>query len=412
MHVVADTTTLVADKVIDEAQAREIQSRSRQAMVALAVNSILFLGILSASGGLIFWLNDPEAVAVFGLLAVGAGVAVLRSGTQTLRMFGNATLLIGAGMLAGGATIELFSTYPEIAGQVLATGGGVLALGMARVFERDWLHAPFVTGTICVIGVALHLGGLGYLLGDYGVTGLPVSAYYFYAAGVLVLLGWFVDVRLISALAIVPFGQMLDAGTVYFHAAYVFYSPEPALSIVQMSVLVAACLWVAQGARERTARHARILSVLAFVVANLCALVGSLWGDVVGDYIWGPAGVPYWELDDWEAHRKAVELFKANALVIPDRVFAIGWAAALVAILLWASHRNNRGLFNTALVFGVIHAYTQVFESFGDEPLAYVIGGFGLIPVAWGMWRIDGVLKDRADHGGLEAAHAPGPWWG
>ena len=54
-----------------------------------------------------------------------------------------------------------------------------------------------------------------------------------------------------------------------------------------------------------------------------------------------------------------------------------------------AAHKNQRGLFNTGVTFLAIHGYTQAFETFGDEPLAYVIGGFTAIPLAWGMWQLN-----------------------
>ena len=45
--------------------------------------------------------------------------------------------------------------------------------------------------------------------------------------------------------------------------------------------------------------------------------------------------------------------------------------------------------FQDALTFAGIHAYTQMFESFYDEPLAYVIGGLAAIPLAFGLWRLN-----------------------
>ena len=50
---------------------------------------------------------------------------------------------------------------------------------------------------------------------------------------------------------------------------------------------------------------------------------------------------------------------------------------------------------NTALTFAAIHAYTQLFESFGDEPLAYFIGGLAAIPLAWGLWRLNGWITAK-----------------
>lgn len=396
MHVVADTTSLVADGVINSEQAEILEQRSRQVMVGLAINTLLCLGILSATGGLIFWLKDALAVAICGAVAVAVGLAILGRGMERLRMFGNAATLIGAGMLVGGGTLELVDKYETIAGPTLALTGLVLWVTALQAFRRNLLGAPFVIGSIAVMGLAVHLFGLGFSIERWALAGLPVSAFYLYAAITMAFSGWLLDVRLVSALAVVPFAQMLDTGTFYMHAVYAFYSPEPTLSIVQMSLLVAACVWVMQTREERTARHARIIAVLAFVTANLCALVGSLWGDVVGETIWGPQRPEDWGSDAWDTYRAARDAFRETAMVIPEGAFSILWAIALIAIALWAAHRNMRGLFNTALVFGVIHAYTQLFESFGDEPLAYVIGGFVLIPVAWGMWQMDQALQKRS----------------
>ena len=52
-------------------------------------------------------------------------------------------------------------------------------------------------------------------------------------------------------------------------------------------------------------------------------------------------------------------------------------------------------MYNAALTFAAIHAYTQFFESFWDQPLAYVIGGLTAIPLAWGMWRLNHWLVAR-----------------
>ena len=49
MHAIADTKSLVADGVIDARQAREIEVRARETMVALAINAILCFGIVAAT---------------------------------------------------------------------------------------------------------------------------------------------------------------------------------------------------------------------------------------------------------------------------------------------------------------------------------------------------------------------------
>ncbi|MEL7116686.1 MAG: hypothetical protein AAGP08_14075, partial [Pseudomonadota bacterium] len=221
-----------------------------------------------------------------------------------------------------------------------------------------------------------------------GIGGWARAAAFLYTSVALALAGWWIDVRLITALAIVPFAQMLDTGTEYFFAAYVFYSPESTLTILQMAALIALAVLLSRGWADRDARHARVLSVLALVVLNLAALVGSLWGDVVGAHVWGPRATLGSDVP-WADRRAAMELFEETALVITEGAYSIGWAILLVALILWAARAHHRGLFNTALTFGFIHAYTQLFESFGDEPLAYVIGGLAAIPLAWGMWWLN-----------------------
>ena len=395
MHAVADTERLVADGIITPSQAGEIELRAREAMIGLAVNAVLVFGILAATGGLIFWLASPLAVAIGGTLMLLCGLSVLLRGGAMLRMFGNAATLIGAGMLLGGGAVELLDKHPEMAGGLMVVAGAAIAVLSALALRRAREPARFSTAAILVMGLALHLGGLAYLVGRNEVSGFPISAYYLYTAVVLAWGGWRIDLRLVTALAIVPFAQMLDTSTFYFHAAYVFYSPEPTLSILQMGLLIAGCLWLAGRSDDRLARHARVLMVLAFVVANLCALVGSLWGDIVGEHIWGPGRYRYGEMS-YEAFTELREGFRASALVISQHVFTALWALALIAMLVWAGLRNQRGLFNAALTFAAIHAYTQLFESFWDEPLAYVVAGLTAIPLAWGAWRLNLWLRSRA----------------
>ena len=74
------------------------------------------------------------------------------------------------------------------------------------------------------------------------------------------------------------------------------------------------------------------------------------------------------------------------------------WAVLLaVCAAFWTAHANRRGLFNATMTFAAIHAYTQMFESYGDEPLAWAIGGLAAIPLAWGMWRLNQHLAVRAE---------------
>ena len=82
MHAIADTTALVEEGVLTPDQARTIEARSREVMVSLAVNAILCFGIIAATAGFIFWLADPLAVAVTGILMLGGGLVVLARGGE------------------------------------------------------------------------------------------------------------------------------------------------------------------------------------------------------------------------------------------------------------------------------------------------------------------------------------------
>ena len=397
MHTIADTKMLVDEGVISHAAARIIEARARNAMVALAINILLCAGILFATFGLIFWLADAAAVAVFGAVMAGGGVLTLRYGRDLYAMFGNAAILIGAGMLMGGMGFELIEKFPDVAGAAMALTGAIVTAAAGWIMVKTRVQQRFVTGAIMLMAVALHLVGLVQLLEHASVTGLLITAFWLYAAGMIAAAGWVCDVRLVSALAIAPFAQALDTGTFYFHAAYVFYSPESTLSILQMTALILAMLWVARNAGERTARHARIHVMMGFVVANLCALVGSLWGDVVGQTMWGPGTSAYRSGLTYDGWQDAMVQFRAATLDIHEHVYSVLWAAALAVIISVAAHKNMRGLFNAAVTFAGIHGYTQAFETFYDEPLAYVIAGLTAIPLAWGLWRLNVWFLSRTE---------------
>ncbi len=377
MHYLVDTETLQREGLMTATLAQKIEERSRQAMLALGVNTVLAGGIAAAAGGLIFWLADTLAVAITGSIFLALGALILLRAGPLYRMLGNAAGLIGGGMLAGGATLKLLEkATPATAAITLMLVGGIgmlLSLWLAR---RDGKKAGFLLGSITLMAAGMHLVGLytGLTLMPDGFG--PASLAHLYATLLLLALGYLLDVRFVTALAVVPFAQVLDTSTSYFHAAYVFYSPEPSLSILQMALAMIAALWLVQTRAERIGRHAGIFAILSFVVGNLCFLVGSLWGDVIGQSFRG--------YDEAAAPTAGLP-----SLEISADVFSLVWALALLAMLGYATYRHRRGLFNAALTFAALHAYTQLFERFGDAPLAFVVGGLAAVPLAWGMWRIN-----------------------
>lgn len=394
-HVIR-TEALVDEGVITADQGALIARRSRQVMVSLAINTVLCFGIIAAAFGFILLLANAVAIAIVGGLFLTIGALILAKSADIYRMFGNAAALIGAGMLTGGASVELLDQLGQ------STGGKALfALGLIGGAITTVIHAKgskqagFLTGSIIVMTAAMHIGGL-YLWATAGeFSGAIVPLVHVYVAAITFAVGLFIDVRFITALAIVPFAQMLDTGTFYWSATYAFYSPEPTLSILQLSVAMVACIAVAGALTDRYRRHTHMFGIMAFIIANMCFLVGSLFGDVVGLTIWGP-GNSSWRFDGTnDDYRTARDAFEASTFVISKHVFSVIWAIVLAAAAFWASVTNRRGVFNAAMTFGAIHAYTQAFETFYDEPLAYVIGGLSAIPLAWGLLRLNTSFEQR-----------------
>lgn len=405
-HLV-NTDDLVAEGVLSAEQARIIAARSRSAMVTLGVNALLCAGVLAAAMGFVFWLADPLAVALVGGLFLGLGAGLLLRETPTMPMIGNATALIGAVMLGAGSAVEILDKMPEVAGGwLLFVMGAVPGLLAAWALRHGAGAMRFLAGAVLLIGLALHLLGLFRAIDSLGLQVLTLPLASLYAAVLLVLAGLATNLRPVTALAILPFAQMLAISAPYWSEIYALYSPEPALTILQMGLLLAACLWAARhcaGDRDmfrdgRLARHAGILGVMAFITANLSFLIGALTGDVLGESWAGISHDQFRNPDgshDWQAAEAARLAYAATALTIPDWVFALVWTALLAAGAIWAAHRAQRGLFNTILTFAAIHGVTQTFDRFGDYPLAYVIGGLAVIPLAWGIWRLNIWFESR-----------------
>lgn len=393
-HVV-DTTALLDEGLITPDQARVIAERARQTMVSLAVNTVLTSGVIAAALGFVLWLQDALAVSVLGSVLAILGAAVLFRGAQSLRMFGNAAALIGAGMLFFGGAVEGIERFHLSGAYALVAVGGALGLGLALAFLRAPDRLRFATGAVLLMAVALHLFALHWILHETDATAAAVAFAWFYAAVLTALAGWHVDVRLITAVAIVPLAQMLDAGTGYWHAVYAFWSPESTLTILQMSLVAAAGLLLAPKLGARVARHGGILAIMALIVGNLAALVGSLWGDRIGEHVF-ITGPNREDFADRQSYHDALSIWRDGLIHVPAEVYAIVWFLALAAVLIWAALSARRGVFNATLTFAGIHGYTQMFESLGDAPMAFAIGGVAAVPLAWGIWRTDQYLAQRA----------------
>lgn len=395
MAQVVDTNALLDEGLITSEQARIIVERARRTMVNLAVNTVLTSGVIAAALGFVLWLQDALAVSVLGSVLAALGAAVLVRGTQSLRMFGNAAALIGAGMLFFGGAVEGIERFHLSGAYALTAVGGALGLGLALAFLRTPERLRFATGAVLLMAVALHLFALHWILHETDASAVAVAFALLYASVLTALAGWHIDVRVVTAVAIVPFAQMLDAGTGYWHAVYAFWSPESTLTILQMSMVAASGLLLAPKLGARVARHGGILAIMALIVGNLAALVGSLWGDRIGEHAF--TGGPYRkDFADSQSYYDALSTWRDGLIHIPAEVYSVVWFLALAAVLIWAAFTARRGVFNATLTFAGIHGYTQMFEALDSAPMAFAIGGVAAVPLAWGIWRTDHYLAQRA----------------
>ena len=78
-------------------------------------------------------------------------------------------------------------------------------------------------------------------------------------------------------------------------------------------------------------------------------------------------------------------LRRGGLVVIPDWVFAVVWAIALIGVGVWGAMVNRRWVVNIAAVFAAIHFYTQWFERLGASPVSILLGGLILLGVAFGL---------------------------
>jgi hypothetical protein len=96
-------------------------------------------------------------------------------------------------------------------------------------------------------------------------------------------------------------------------------------------------------------------------------------------------------------------LFGDGMFDIPASAFSVGWAAALLAVGIWAVLANRRWVVNIAAVFGAIHFFVQWFLALGASPLSVLGGGILLIAFGFGLKFVN----DRAASRGIVTPAAP-----
>jgi len=265
-----------------------------------------------------------NALLGFGAIAVAIGVCFLAQSAAIAAALGLALFISGAAARALGAV-----AWEKLAGVGMVTGALIFSGALAFLINRP------TEGSLLIALV---------LLG----AGLAARS------------------RLLAALTPLALAGAIGGSTGYWHACYEIAIREPTLTIALFSALGALMLAASKKVPADFAALALVFARMSAVLVNFGFWIGSLWGDTPGQ-LWRDS-------QDW-AHP-----------LIPAPVFVVGWAIVLLAGGAWGALSGRRFLVNTAVVFGGIHFYTQLFEYLGPDPLALIIAGAATIALGLGLW--------------------------
>jgi iron complex transport system permease protein len=273
-------------------------------------------------------------------------------------------ILIGLGVIAVSAGLVALVMNVIAVGVI---GAVVLAGGLAFTYvgATQWK----VLATICLLVGALMLAGGALALGEGNLVSLLLATAVLAGAGIAG------RSSLLIALAVLALSACLGASTGYAHAVYELSIQEPTLTIVLFGALALAAYLASRRIGPTYEPLALTAARVSLFMVNFGFWIGSLWGDDCAKSWLG---------------RPIVQ--------IPDMVFIIGWALALLGVGIWAARANRRFVFNTVATFGAIHFYTQWFERLGGNPIAITIGGVLIVAVAVALWRYNAKLKPVLSH--------------
>ena len=179
---------------------------------------------------------------------------------------------------------------------------------------------------------------------------------------------------LMMALAVLALAACLGARTGYMHAMYSLSIEEPTVTIVLFSGLALAAYLVSKRLKADYERLAITAARTSVLLVNFGFWIGSLWGDRL---------MLLRRMGPNQVSRRPL----ADAVVIPDYAFSIGWALALLAVGIWGARENRRWVVNIAAVFGGIHFYTQWFNILGANALSVLGGGVLILAIAMALYK-------------------------
>lgn len=278
-------------------------------------------------------------------------------------------ILIGFGVVAVAAGV---GALVPTALTAIVIGAVLFGVGLMLILQR--VQAWDLLAQICLVIGALTLAG-GVLYLDNGSLRAAIAITLGLAASAVLARS-----SLLAALAVISLAGCFGARTGYMHAMYSLSIQEPAVTIVVFSALALLTYLVSQRVQADYERIAIAAARTSVFLVNFGFWIGSLWGDRLRLLRAMAAGDPAIQTGGART---------APAVVIPDYVFGIGWALALVAVGVWGVKANRRWVVNIAAVFGAIHFYTQWFEKLGANPLSVLLGGLIMLGIAMALWSFN-----------------------
>ena len=263
-------------------------------------------------------------------------------------------ILIGFGIIAVSSAALALVPTPATG---IIVGLGILALGIFLL--KSELEQWTLLTNICILVGALMTGG-GIIASGQGSLISIISVTFLFA-----VVGILVRSNLLIVLATLMLSASIGARTGYYHASYFLVIEEPLTTVILFSLFSLGLYHLSLRLPPRYESLAITSSRTGVFLVNFGFWVGSLWGER------GEKGVT----------------------IIPDIVFAIAWAIALIATGIWGWRQNRRWVVNIVATFGGIHFYTQWFENLGASPGTLLIGGLLALGFAVGLRIINSKMN-------------------
>ncbi len=270
-------------------------------------------------------------------------------------------ILLAFGAIAVAAGILALNPSP-VMGTILGFLFVVVGLGIKQKYSTQWGKLGSIW---MIVGALILAGGVGYLINSPMLGSIAGGA-------ILLIVGIMAESKLLVALTPLALASTIGGSTGYWHACYMIAVTEPTLTILLFFALGLIAWFIAKNRGGLNHTLSITFARMCVVLVNFGFWVGSLWGDTPGRLWRDPNGLEY---------------FGSDGQQIPEMVFIVGWALALIAAGVWGAKNGRRFLVNTVAVFGGIHFYTQWFEFVGAEPVSVILGGIATIAMGLGLWK-------------------------